>query len=112
MVNPWVSLGTKMENFWRRFFGNFVKGDLVEFADSRKGNVGIYYSHYTTHRGTIKLYVFRNITRKGTLLVSIAFIDPEVFKRIKVVKRAEEFRSLSDAIKYLKENYSNDEILY
>jgi len=112
MVNPWVPLGTPEEHFWKRFFGKFVKGDLIELSGFSERTAGIYYSHYHTRKGEIKLFVFHSITRKGVLRVSITYIDPEIFRRIKVLRRAEEFTSLSNAVEYLRKNYTDEEIFY
>ncbi len=74
-------------------------------------NYGIYYMHYT-HDRMVHLYSVVNILRSGTVQISHKRIHKDTFEEIKIIKRAEEFTSLSDAVKYLRRNYDEGDILY
>jgi len=108
MVKPWASIGTEEENFWKRFYQVYIRGDLIEYpenpiiyGDNNTGR-GIYYTHYKI--GTeVHLIVAYNASIGGKIQIGDCFLTENEWNRVKILKKAENFKHLIEAIQYYRD---------
>lgn len=94
----------KYKNFWIRFFGNFVQGDIIEIQHGEGGiigtKLGVYHSSHKV--GEFHNLILAYGLEYGTIQAEGIVLTEKGWSTIKLIKKVEETGSEENSLRELR----------